>query len=202
MNTYFYKDGIIPEYFKISELIILMQTAVEQFNQEEKFLLKNNYQEESISHRLALHIDDLIRNNPKYQDMYVGIEYGKGADGNERASKYLVDPNKNIRLDLVVSSRVYDDLYGYHNLICVEIKKQSNRRNKAWEKDQWRLQQLTSLDRGGRSLYGYFVGFFIVINEKEIWIEKAYDQKGEIPKDDMGKIYIPDNRYTALYWEE
>ena len=30
MNTYFYREGIIPEYCKISELIILMQTAVER----------------------------------------------------------------------------------------------------------------------------------------------------------------------------
>jgi len=132
--------------------------------------------------------------------MYADIEYNKGADGNTRVAKYLNnadgDREDNIRLDLVVTSRKNDDILGFHNLLCAEFKKKTNTND--WESDKRRLQELTRLDSHGdnRSLYGYFIGFFVLIDREKMWIENAYDHIGEIPKDQVtGHIYIPDGRY-------
>ena len=203
MNRYFYHNGFIPIYQKNDELLDLMERSIDAFNLMDKFLMKNEYYEVSMVHCLAQHMNELIRYDYRFRDMYVDIEYNKGADGNTYAGKYLYnmegEKDKNIRLDLVVTSREYSTLGGYHNLLCAEFKKESNK--DGWEDDRWRLQQLTKLDFNNdegkdKPLYGYFIGFFVLINEEKMWIENAYDSFGELPKDIYtGRIMIPDRRY-------
>lgn len=198
MNSYFYQYGCIPEYQKTDELLDLMERSIDLFNDKDKFLMENEYYEVSMVHCLAQHMTELMKNDYRFHDMYVDIEYNKGADGNDHAGKYLVDfdgtRNDNIRLDLVVTGREYDDRIGYRNLICAEFKKTSNNTNH--EDDKRRLQLLTQLDVHGTQnpLYGYFIGCFILIDNEKMWIENAYDNKGELPKLN-GKIYIPEERY-------
>lgn len=206
MNRYFFQNGFIPQYNKIPELLYLMEDAIDLFNQQEVFLLKNDYHETAMAHRLALHIDDLIKLDSRFHDMYTDIEYNRGADGNTHAAKYLIDHNDNkhdIRLDLVVSGRFRDEQFGFQNLLCAEIKKQSNKRNNAWNEDRNRLKQLTAMDSQGtnRPLFGYFIGFFILVDSERMWIENAYDFIGEIPKlDGTRRLYAFDNRYDSYQY--
>ncbi len=155
-----------------------------------------------MAHCLAQHMTDLMRNDYRFHSMYVDIEYNKGTEGNTHAAKYLYNAdgrrNDNIRLDLVVTSRENDENLGYHNLLCAEFKKTSNT---GWDDDRWRLQELTKLDThmGDRPLYGYFIGFFVLIDRDKMWIENAYDPMGEIPKAQAtGRVYIPDGRYGDM----
>ena len=190
-------------YHKTGELLDLMERSIDTFNLHDRFLMKNEYYEVSMVHCLAQHMTEIIRHDYRFHDMYVDIEYNKGADGNTYAGKYLFDRNgdkhEDIRLDLVVTSREPDDLSGYHNLLCAEFKKTSN--HDGWEDDRWRLRELTKLDFSkeedkDKPLYGYFVGFFVLIDEEKMWIENAYDSFGELPKDNnTGRIVIPDRRY-------
>lgn len=204
MNRYFYKNGFIPLYEKNNELLDLMERSIDAFNLHDKFLMENEYYEVSMVHCVAQHMSAMIHNDYRFHDMFVDIEYNKGADGNTHAGKYLYkrngDRDEKIRLDLVVTSRKYDREYGYHNLLCAEFKKTSNNTN--WENDRWRLKELTSLDSHGgtRSLYGYFIGFFVLVDTEKMWIENAYDSIGELPKDDLtGRIMISDGRYEDFY---
>ncbi len=187
-------------YQKTGELLDLMERSIDAFNLHESFLMKNEYYEVSMVHCLAQHMTELITYDYRFHDMYVDIEYNKGADGNTHAGKYLYDINgkkhEDIRLDLVLTGGEPDALSGYHNLICAEFKKTSNQ--DGWAEDKWRLQELTKLDFSNeevkdKPLYGYFIGFFVLIDEERMWIENAYDSLGELPRDDRtGRIMIPD----------
>ena len=125
MNRYFYHNGFIPIYQKNDELLDLMERSIDAFNLRDKFLMRNEYYEVSMVHCLAQHMTELIRNDYRFRDMYVDIEYNKGADGNTHTGKYLFDrkgkKHEDIRLDLVVTSREPDDLGGYHNMLCAEF---------------------------------------------------------------------------------
>lgn len=202
MNTYFYINGGYPRYDKIPELLMVMENAIKDFNDQDVFLLQNDLHETSIASCLKKHIENQIKGDDRFQDIYVDIEYNRGAGGDVSAIKKMAiddDEKKEIRIDIAITSREYDDNYGFHNLISVEIKKEWN---KPWDDDLKRLQKLTAvLDVEPSEMFGYLLGVFIVCNKNKMWIERAYDLAGEIPKDqNTGEIKTGMNRYDDYVW--
>ena len=103
-----------------------MEKAIICFNECESFLQENDYYEVSMVHRLAFYLNEIIKNDARFEDMYIDIEYNRGADGNTYVAKYLIDDSDEkheVRLDLAITSRSHDEGYGFHNLVCAEIKK-------------------------------------------------------------------------------
>lgn len=138
----------------------LVNKAILEFNQEEVFLLANNVSERCICSKFAMYLDWQIRHS-SYDDYVVDVEYNKGNKGLENNPKVL--DNKNIVVDLVVHKREYDRVYGFDNLICIEMKKSNDSRGmQGIESDEERLKKLTSYNYG----FQYKIGLMIIANLK------------------------------------
>ena len=74
----------------------------------------------------------------------------------KRSLKRIDD--KPITVDLIVHKRGYDCQYGFDNLICIEMKKSTNRIG--CKSDEARLQKMTSNDYG----FCYKLGVMLLID--------------------------------------
>lgn len=141
----------------INNLRTIVEAAIEKFNLQEQYLIKNDLSERCICAKFAMHLTQTLKNT-QYEDYLVDVEYNRGADGYERAIKRIADTP--ITVDLVVHKRGYDCHYGFDNLICVEMKKSANR--KGCSKDEERLSKMTDTDYG----FHYKLGAMIIIDSK------------------------------------
>lgn len=105
------------------ELMEIVDVAIKEFNSKEKYLIKNDLSERCICAKFAIHLSKALKNT-RYQDYYV--EYNRGAYGKDIKAKIMED--KRIVVDLIVHRRDYDPEVGYDNLICMEMKKSTDRR--------------------------------------------------------------------------
>lgn len=142
-----------------SELWQIVDDAIESFNQQERYLIETDLSERCICARFALHLSETIRGTD-FKDYTVDVEYNRGADGYERAPKRMY--NAPITVDLIVHKRGYDNKYGFDNLICIEMKKTTNRQGCA--SDEERLKNMTDFEHG----FHYKAGFMILIDMKNI----------------------------------
>ena len=91
----------------------------------------------------------------------VDVEYNRGNDFKENKPKMLFDGK--IVVDLIVHKRGCDEIYGFQNYICIEMKKSNNnRREQGLQSDIKRLDALTSFEYG----FLYQLGFIIIANIK------------------------------------
>lgn len=127
--------------------------AIEEFNNNESFLIKNDLSERCICSKFALYLEKKIKQSI-YSDYYVDVEYNRGYNRDAYQPKTLY--NRKIVVDLVVHKRKYDGNYGFQNLICIEMKKEYS--NKGIDNDRLRLQTFTNNQYG----FCYSVGFMIV----------------------------------------
>lgn len=135
----------------------IVDKAIVSFNSKEEYLIKNDLSERCICSRFMMHLTDALKNT-NYQDYIVDVEYNRGADGQERNIKRIDDSP--ITVDLIVHKRGYDCNLGYDNLICIEMKKSTDRRGLNADKE--RLIKMTNWDYG----FCYKTGFMIVIDMK------------------------------------
>lgn len=136
----------------------IVDKAICKFNQNEKYLLNKNLSERCICSKFAVYLEREIKlsNYPNYE---VDVEYNRGVDGDERSPKRLNDKN----IDLIVHTRGYDEIHGYDNLICIEMKKFNNKRGtKGIEDDEERLRGMTNYGYG----FNYKIGFMIIADIK------------------------------------
>ena len=196
MNRYFYEPSGEAKFYKIQELIDIMYDAIQAFNDEDVHLYKNDFYEVAMAHCLAQHITLLIHDDPRFEGMFADIEYNRGAHGNDSEAKRLTD-ERLIRLDVAVTNRVNDN--GYHNLICIEIKKEKNTFH--WNEDRERLKMLTY--SSDSNTFGYFLGLFIAVNrESGMRIENAYGPKGELHWDSYSKrFFLPKTWFPDIDFE-
>lgn len=145
-----------------AELKRIVSTAVESFNSCEKYLLENDLSERCVCARFAMHLSKALIGTD-YHDYVVDVEYNRGYDGKDRAEKRMYDAP--ITVDLIVHKRGQSYEYGFTNLICVEMKKSTNR--KGCTSDERRLSNMVSYDYG----FGYKAGFMIVANMKSRMLE-------------------------------
>ena len=125
----------MENYKSEKNLTLIVEQAVNSFNRKEQYLIKNDLSERCICARFAMHLAQALENSP-YSKYEVDVEYNRAADGKERAIKRLC--NDIIVVDLVVHKRGYDERIGFDNLICIEMKKTSNR--KGCDSDEKRLK--------------------------------------------------------------
>ena len=142
---------------QIRELGSIVEEAVKNFNEKEKYLIENDLSERCMCARFALHLTKALQKTC-YEEYEVDVEYNRGADEYERAIKRLNDPM--ITVDLVVHKRGYDCIYGFDNLICLEMKKSKDRRG--CNSDENRLKCMTSREYG----FNYKLGIMLVVDYK------------------------------------
>ena len=137
------------------KLKAIVDKAIVSFNAKEEYLIRNDLSERCICSRFMLHLTNALKST-KYSDYVVDVEYNRGADGQERNIKRI--DNSPITVDLIVHKRGYDCNNGFNNLICIEMKKSSDRRG--LNDDKERLRKMTGYDYG----FCYKTGFMIVID--------------------------------------
>ena len=132
-----------------------LDMAIEKFNNAEQYIIKNDLSERCICACFARYLTDAITNSC-LAGYCVDVEYNRGFDGQDRGVKRINDAP--ITVDLIVHKRGYDCDYGFDNLMCIEMKKSTDRRG--CEKDEKRLDNMVGDDYG----YCYQTGFMILIN--------------------------------------
>lgn len=142
----------------IDELHAIVAKAIAQFNIQEKYLIEQDLSERCICARFAMHLTQAIQNT-EYRNYLVDVEYNRGADGSERAIKRIDDAP--ITVDLIVHKRGFDCLYGFDNLICMEMKKSRNR--KGCSSDEDRLRKLTDMAFG----FCHKLGAMILVDSRD-----------------------------------
>lgn len=142
----------------IESLEAIVNEAIIVFNEDERYLIENDLSERCICARFAIILTEVLRHT-QYKEYVVDVEYNRGANGSERAIKRLC--NAMIAVDLIVHKRGYDCNCGFDNLICIEMKKQKNRRG--CEADENRLRKMTAFDYG----FCYKFGTMLVIDDRQ-----------------------------------
>lgn len=140
----------------------IIEQAIKAFNEKEEYLIENDLSERCICSRFATYITIALQNTEFY-DYVVDVEYNRGVNGKENGIKKI--DNNPITVDLIVHKRGYDNYYGFVNLICIEMKKSTDRRGCA--DDEERLRKMCSYEYK----FSYSAGFMILINKKEKRLE-------------------------------
>lgn len=98
-----------------------VSSAIEKLLDADSFLLQNNVNERSISHKLACYIQEL------FADWQVDCEYNRDHDDTKRLNL----PTKNVKTNDTNAQTVYPDIIIHRrntgqNLLVIEIKKTTN----------------------------------------------------------------------------
>lgn len=150
------------EQERITELIT---EAISKFNQSEIYLLKNNLSERCICAKFMSYLEKVIKGS-EFSEYEVDVEYNRGYDEDTHAPKIL--NGKKIVVDLIVHKRDLQPDGYFDNLICIEMKKQTNRKN--LNADILRIQKMTCLSYG----FNYQAGFILIIDKEILKIEQAF----------------------------
>lgn len=134
-----------------------IQEAIDKFNLENSYLMDNDLNERTIYPHLAESIKEKLADTD-YSDYVYDVEYNRGFNLDDSAIKTL-DGN-NISIDIVFHKRGHDDIIGYDNLICIELKKATNR--EGYIEDENRLSKLTNQ----KYKFNYMLGVMISITTK------------------------------------
>lgn len=140
----------------------IVDEAIEKFNEKEEYLIRNDLSERCICAKFALYLTESLKDT-EYSDYIVDVEYNRGAMGKESGIKKM--DNNPITVDLIVHKRGYDNIYGFINLICIEMKKSTDRRGCV--DDEARLRKMCSYEYN----FLYSIGFMILINMKQNCLE-------------------------------
>ncbi len=155
---------------EIEQLKTAVQESVNKFIVSDSHLLKINAHEQTISHRIALYLENFFNNDS--QPLHVDCEYNrreesikklisnlsefKGCCCNNRCKKVTEQKDKlvslNIRPDIIVHSRGDNK----NNKIIIEIKKSA-----LCNFDLFKLKEFTKMDNE----YDYQLGCFIYFPE-------------------------------------
>ena len=145
----------------IEKFIAIVNSALNCFNREERYLIENDLSERCVCARFAMHLTSAIEKSEFNRRGYVvDVEYNRGADGYERATKRI--DGAPITVDLIVHKRGYDCDYGFDNLICIEMKKSKDRRGCSEDED--RLRKMTGFEYG----FHYKAGFMIIVDQESV----------------------------------
>ena len=144
------------------ELRAIVSDALEAFHRCESYLIENDLSERCICARFAMHLTNALQNS-EYRDYVVDVEYNRGANGKEYGVKKI--DGHPITVDLIVHKRGYDAHVGFVNLICMEMKKSTDRRG--CEDDITRLRKMCSFDYA----FCYPIGFMLLVNMERKCLE-------------------------------
>ena len=144
------------------DLMRIVEIAMNDFNQKEKYLIKNDLSERCICARFAMYLSKALIQT-RYRDYDVDVEYNRGTHGKEFTVKSI--EQKPIVVDLIVHKRGYDIKNGFNNLICMEMKKSTNRRG--CKDDEIRLNKMVDYRYG----FNYKIAIMVLINMPEQQLE-------------------------------
>ena len=133
-----------------------VETAIAVFNERERYLLEHRLSERCICARFAIYLEREVHKRIS-KEYTADVEYNKGMEEDDYTKKML--HGKRIYPDIIVHKRGKDSVYGYDNMICIEMKKQEDERG--LESDHRRLQALTYMGYDGER-FCYRSGFMIV----------------------------------------
>jgi len=140
----------------------LVNDAIGKFNKYEHYLLVEDLSERCICSKLATYIERML-SKYEFEDKYdVDVEYNRMA-GDEKRERSIDGKIKRMFADIIVHERDEKD-----NLICIEMKKQKN--PECLCKDRHRLKEMTKQSGD----YGYKIGFLIMVNNTDMWIEETF----------------------------
>ena len=130
-----------------SEVESHVEKALRSFFQKDKFLLKNNLNERTISHKLAEYLQK------EFSNWDVDCEYNRNID---RVKK--IHPEQ-IKSDDTNAVTVYPDIIIHHrntedNLLIIEIKKDASESDK--EKD---IKKINTFIKEFNYVFGLFIDF-------------------------------------------
>lgn len=176
----FYRAEDKNEFINLSTVI---ESSIKRILRDDRYLLQTGVSERSVCHRLAVYMEEELK-----PDYCVDIEYNRGYGGKGDRPKKLDD--KYITIDIAAHVRKLNDNQEFENLIAIEMKK-AHVGKAAKDDDKERLIKLT--DRTHR--YGYKAGYFVLLNNKDIWIEEAYAYNYE---DDTVEYEKPKRKYKKV----
>ena len=155
---------------KFNVLKYIVEQAVLKFNAKELYLIENDLSERCICAKFATYITEVLQDT-EFDSFIVDVEYNRGVNGKEDGVKKI--DNNPITVDLIVHKRGYDGVQGFINLICIDMKKSTDRRGCA--DDEARLQKMCSYEYR----FCYSAGFMILVNmnEKRLEIKKSFKLK-------------------------
>lgn len=135
--------------FKIENISCKVISSLNKLFVVDRFLLKHNLNERTITHQLAIFLQE------EFQDWNVDCEYNRIWRGGKISKKAMNLDDIEVDSDDTEGSTVFPDIIIHHredlhddkredNLLCIEIKKSKNRLN--LDKDVKKLKKFTSLD--------------------------------------------------------
>lgn len=129
-----------------------LSVALESLMKNDLFLLQNDVNERSISHKLAEYLQFA------FPEWHVDCEYNRNYNRKKKLDFAL--PNEPI--DSLKARTVYPDIIVHrrntdHNLLAIEIKKESNIKDDDEEKDKNKLRAF--LGNPYKYKYGVFIAF-------------------------------------------
>ncbi len=148
----------------------IVDLAINKFNDKETYLLENNLSERCICSKFAEYLSIEIESS-EFAAYEVDVEYNRGNHGVENSPKTLCD--QKIVVDLIVHKRGHNNIAGFDNLICIEMKKSNDsRRLQGIRDDEDRLRKLTDYQYS----FNYQIGFMIIadIKEKKLYIRNQF----------------------------
>ena len=154
-------------------MIDIMNSAIDAFNKNERYLIEYDLSERCICAKFA-HYLAIELNKGIYREYYVDVEYNRTIRRNIKSLE-----KKNIVVDLIVHKRGIDD-----NLVCIEMKKCCARQD-CIKKDEDRLKKLTSIQYS----YMYGLGIMILIkrdgknNVYKLLIDKIFKNGNEVTEE-------------------
>lgn len=128
--------------FKASEIEERMGIATRTLLKKDLFLLRNDSDEWSVSHKLAEYLQK------RFPDWHVDVEYNRDKNQVKELN------NENVRPDIIVHIRDTDN-----NLLVIEVKKSNNL--KLIDDDRKRLLKFTSHEGKYKYLFGVLVIFHV-----------------------------------------
>ena len=151
------------------KLRTIVNSAIDNFNQNEINLIKLDVSERCICAKFASYVEKSI-DNPEFKSYNVDVEYNRNENDIKRLDNNNAR-NNGIVVDLIVHERGINRPKS--NLICIEMKKGYRRLNKKkLEEDKNRLKKLTLEN----SEYHYLAGYMILAEKNGLRIESEYPQ--------------------------
>lgn len=196
------------ENTSIDQVHNLLIDGLRKLYQEDYFNIKINVSERNICARLAMHLENIMRERDSFNGYFADVEYNRQGKG-ELKQVYIEPAKIPIKMvsDLLIQSRGRA-----RNLLAVEMKKYNN--YQAVKSDHERLREMVmSENKDNRDcIHGTLLGAFIKYSVKEVLIEyfseedPSYNGISEhfrvetMPKPDAN-VYSEDDTEQAILYQ-
>jgi viroplasmin and RNaseH domain-containing protein len=159
---------------KKSEIKNKVNCAIKTLKERDYFLIKYRLHEETLSHRLAVYLENIF---PKEYDVdceynkKIDVQIDKVEDKSVRKNIQSSGSTRTIRPDITIHKRGRNNRKA--NLLVIQLKKKENLQGR--DKDEDALRELTKQD----GKYRYQYGLFLDIDNDTSKITPRWFENGE-----------------------